>query len=162
MRWQGWRRGDEALLLSVSVGQKGLCHCHKYFSTHQLLPTHHHTLHSNNTQTKPTFERQFKIGAFSKADWWEKKLLSVIQVHWSTFIVGKINALLKWFFPSLVGLGWILQQAMDGLVYHCLTIHLFSPLVTSSMCGRYPDIWKSAPVQIFVKPRDWVMHWLEL
>ena len=69
MRWQGWRRGDEALLLSVSVGQKGLCHCHKYFSTHQLLPTHHHTLHSNNTQTKPIFERQFKIGAFSKAVW---------------------------------------------------------------------------------------------
>ena len=33
------KEGDEALLLSVSVGQKGFCHCHKYFSTHQLLPT---------------------------------------------------------------------------------------------------------------------------
>ena len=26
--------GDEALLLSVSVGQKRLCHCHKYPATH--------------------------------------------------------------------------------------------------------------------------------
>ena len=26
------------------------------------------------------------------------------------------------------------------------------------MCGRSPDIWKSAQVQIFVRPRGWVMH----
>ena len=51
----GMKEGDEALLLSVSGGQKTLCHCHKYSSSHQLLPTH--TLHSNNAQTKPIFGR---------------------------------------------------------------------------------------------------------
>ena len=49
LRWRGWRRGAEALLLSVSGGQERLCHCHKYFSTNQLLPTHHCALNSNKT-----------------------------------------------------------------------------------------------------------------
>ena len=48
-------------------GQKELCHCHKYFSTHQLLPTHPPYIQTMLRQNPYLKGIEYNIGFFSNA-----------------------------------------------------------------------------------------------
>ena len=48
-------------------GQKELCHCHKYFSTHQLLPTHPPYIQTMLRQNPYLKGIECNIGFFSNA-----------------------------------------------------------------------------------------------